>query len=115
MSAWPIAHSLPPKTPRRDWRAAQLKKEREGCCRYCGAHDEKLDAAHIIPRSLGGDQHELATVPLCRNHHQQFDAHELDLMPVLTHAEMAHAVELVGMFAAWHAITGERPEIRPAA
>ena len=93
---------------KRDWRAAQLKKSREGCCRACGARGT-LDAAHVVARSLGGDDSELATVPLCRGCHTAFDEHALDLLPVLTKAEQAHAVNLVGLYQAWHAITGQRP------
>jgi 5-methylcytosine-specific restriction endonuclease McrA len=92
----------------RDWSEALDKKRREGRCRACSSSSQ-LEAAHVIPRSLGGDQHELATVPLCRSCHRAYDSRELDLLPHLTHAEQAHAVGLVGMFTAWHVITGERP------
>jgi len=67
-----------------------------------------LDAAHIIPRSLGGNEAEAATVPLCRSCHTEFDAHTLDLLPHLTRDEQAHAVRLVGMASAWRTITGQR-------
>ncbi len=92
----------------RDWTAALDKKREEGKCRTCPSRSQ-LEAAHVIPRSLGGDQHALATVPLCRSCHQRYDARELDLLPYLTKDEQAHAVGLVGMFTAWHVITGQRP------
>ena len=94
---------------KRDWTEPLAKKAREGECRACHAGDRALDAAHVIPRSLGGTEDQDATVPLCRQCHRAYDARELDLLPYLTHAEQAHAVSLVGMFTAWHVITGERP------
>jgi 5-methylcytosine-specific restriction endonuclease McrA len=93
---------------KRDWQEALDKKREEGRCRKCGSR-ERIQAAHVIPRSLGGDQHRDATVPLCEPCHRAYDSHELDLLPYLTHQEQAHAVALVGMFSAWRVITGERP------
>lgn len=92
----------------RNWAAAKKKLLDEGACRICGATGS-LDPAHVIPRSLGGDMHADATVPLCRSHHSAFDAHDLDLLPVLTRDEQAHAVRLVGLYSAYRQITGERP------
>ena len=91
----------------RDWTKPRAKVDREGKCRVCRATGT-LEAAHIIPRSLGGDEHEDATLPLCRYDHTRFDEHQLDLLPYLTKAEQAHAVSLVGMSSAWHIITGQR-------
>lgn len=93
---------------KRDWTAPLEKKAAEGRCRRCKSRME-LEAAHVIPRSLGGDEHEDATVPLCRTCHTLYDSRKVDLLPFLSHAEQAHAVSLVGMFTAYHVITGQRP------
>lgn len=92
----------------RDWTDALNKKRMEGRCRVCKS-EHGLDAAHVVPRSLGGDEHPDATVPLCRTCHTRFDQHQLDLLPYLTKPEQAHAVQLVGMASAWHITTGQRP------
>jgi 5-methylcytosine-specific restriction endonuclease McrA len=81
---------------RRDWTAARAKVEREANCRICGAA-WKIEAAHIIPRSLGGGQSEDAIVPLCPDHHREYDSHRLDLLPHLTHDEQAEAVRVLGL------------------
>jgi hypothetical protein len=40
---------------------------------------------------------EDATVPLCRYHHTEFDAHRFDLLEHLTYAEQAEAVRILGI------------------
>lgn len=94
---------------KRDWTAPLAKKFEEGKCRVC-RKPGALDAAHVIPRSLGGDEHPDATIPLCRSCHQAYDLHTLDLLPHLTKDEQAHAVKLVGMFSAYRVICGHPPE-----
>lgn len=88
---------------RRDWTAAREKVTREGRCRYCGRTDT-LQAAHVLSR-----KHDAGTlvnpndvVPLCLEHHQQYDhgKHGLELLPHLTYAEQAAAVAHVGIMAA---------------
>lgn len=93
--------------PPRDWRVPRGKVVFEDACRVC-AKRGGLEAAHIIPRSLGGTEHQDATLPLCRSCHTQYDSHTLDLLPVLTLSEQAYAVGLVGMASAWRIITGQR-------
>jgi hypothetical protein len=104
--------------PKRDWAEARAKLEREGACRRAmkrfggdGQCDGPLEAAHIIGREhdkepameledAGDPCRENPTywvapdriVPLCRRHHQMYDAHELDLLGYLTPAEEAQAV-----------------------
>jgi len=102
-----IRRDPPRPAQRRDWRVPRAKVDREGVCRVCH-RPGRLEAAHIIPRSLGGTEEEHATVPLCRGCHSEFDAHTLDLLPHLTRDEQAHAVRLVGMASAWRTITGQR-------
>jgi hypothetical protein len=55
------------------------------------------DRAHLVDRSLAPDPDEdpLRTVFLCRRHHDEYDAHALDLLPhlVVRHRpEIARAV-----------------------
>lgn len=87
--------------------AARAKVEAEGACRACGiggAH--RLDAAHIIARgatrAARGYADPLNIVPLCSRAkggtgcHDEYDARQLDLLPVLRVEEQARAVELAG-------------------
>lgn len=67
--------------------------------------------AHLIDRSLGGDDHPLAVVPLCPAHHRAYDEGGLSLLEHLEprwRDELAHAVRLVGMVAALQRVTNER-------
>ena len=74
--------------------------------------ERRVDAAHVIPRSLGcGDA--LDVVPLCRRCHAAYDAGELDLLPFLEpgcRAQLAHAVGHVGLIGALRRISGTRRE-----
>lgn len=111
---------LAPAQPVRDWTDAIAKRDREGRCRVCGAASP-LEAAHVI-----GREHDQPTrsrpallvvlpddvVPLCRDHHREYDARRLDLLPHLTHAEQAAAVRHVGIVAAYRRATGRREEPR---
>ena len=78
-------------------------------CIVCGA-EHRVDAAHLIPRSLGCGN-PLCVVPLCRSCHRAYDSGELDLVPYLEpawRAQLAHAVGHVGLIRALRRITGER-------
>lgn len=93
----------------RDWTSARAKARSESC-RVC--HDPTTDPAHIIDRSLvqpGVGENEHNIVPLCRAHHDHYDAHTLDLLPYLTRMEQATACFLVGMEAAYRRVTGSAP------
>jgi hypothetical protein len=81
----------------RTWTIAHRKIRDTGYCRVGGCEELAGDAAHIVPRSLGGRMNEDATVPLCRRHHTQFDAHQIDLLEHLTYAEQAEAVLVLGI------------------
>jgi hypothetical protein len=80
-------------------------------CIVCGA-EHRVDAAHLIPRSLGGCGDPLCVVPLCRRPcHRAYDSGELDLLPHLesaSRAQLAHAVGHVGLIGALRRITGGR-------
>jgi len=112
--------------PSRNWNDARRKVEQEGACRVCppGAPRRRLEAAHVIgreydkphplpsPRELAnGDLyvHPLDVVPLCHTHHEAYDARRLDLLPHLSIAEQARAVEHVGLARAYRRLTGSQP------
>ena len=71
------------------------------------------DRAHLIDRSLapdkGGDPRRV--VFLCREHHDAYDNHTLDLLPYLEkrhRPELARAVELVGLLTTLERVTGNQ-------
>jgi hypothetical protein len=80
-------------------------------CIACGA-EHGVDAAHLIPRSLGGCGDPLCVVPLCRRPcHRAYDSGGLDLLPYLEpawRAQLAHAVGHVGLIGALRQISGSR-------
>jgi hypothetical protein len=109
---------------RRDWRQAIAAHEGEGC-RVCG--NPNRDLAHVLPRTFDrrrGEKrvvvHPLAVVPLCSRNkggagcHEDYDAHRLNLLPYLTEAEVAHAVNRVGRGLALRHIAGRDPVRLPA-
>lgn len=70
------------------------------------------DRAHLIDRSLVPDRHwdPARIVFLCREHHDAYDAHELDLLPYLEarhRHELARAVECFGLLATLERVTGK--------
>lgn len=75
-----------------------------------------VDPAHLIPRSMAPDRagDPLRVVPLCREHHQDYDAHALDLLPYLAgfEREQGMAVECVGLLGALQRITNRKWEPR---
>lgn len=92
------------KAGRRDWNEAHRKCEEEQTCRVCPM--PASDPAHVIPRSLGGGMSAAAVVPLCRDHHNQYDDHDLDLLPHLTREEELEAVRVVGIARAYRILGG---------
>lgn len=70
------------------------------------------DRAHVIDRSLAPDPHgdPARVVFLCREHHDAYDAHELDILAELERwhrHELARGVELVGLLATLQRVTGK--------
>jgi hypothetical protein len=89
---------------------AQRAKVAGRRCLVCGSV-ARVDPAHLIPRSLGGCDEPDCVVPLCRTHHRVYDAGALDLLPFLEprwRAELAHAVQHVGLLGAIRRVTGRR-------
>lgn len=88
---------------------AQRERIRGRVCVVCGS--ELVHPAHVIDRSIGGDDDPRAVVPLCPPHHRAYDDEKsLDLLPHLEphyREELAYAVQLVGLVAALERITNE--------
>lgn len=102
----------------RDWLAAREKVDHEGKCRVCRQHAGPflhIEAAHVMGRRHDPTQSVRPedVVPLCRECHRLYDAHALDLLPHLSYAEQAAAVELVGMERARVRIVGAPPSREP--
>jgi hypothetical protein len=96
--------------PRRDWKQARAKVDREMECRVCRTGDS-LQAAHTIGRihdPADGKVRARDIVPLCPSCHQLYDARRLDLLPYLNYDEQAAAVEHLGIVRAMHRLTGSR-------
>lgn len=87
-----------------DVNAARAKVEAEDGCRVCTCGPEQTDAAHVWDRSLGGPGFDDpdSIVPLCSlikggaGHHDEYDAHRLDLLPYMTTAEQVALVRNAG-------------------
>ena len=83
--------------------------ENAGACVVCWKAGER---AHLIDRSLFPDPYgdPRRTVPLCREHHEAYDAHTLDLLPYLEphhRSELARAVECHGLIGTLERVTGQ--------
>ncbi len=70
------------------------------------------DRAHLIDRSLAPDPHgdPKRVVFLCREHHEAYDNHTLNLLPYLEprhRAELARAVEVFGLIGTLKRVTGK--------
>jgi hypothetical protein len=95
---------------------AQQEKARSEPCVVTGQetlYGATVDPAHLWPRSKGGCDSDLCTVPLVRHLHRLFDEGEFDLLPYLKGRlpELHHALDhadgdLCGLL---HRLTGERP------
>jgi hypothetical protein len=91
---------------------AQRERIRGRVCCVTDCFAEFVHPAHLIDRSLGGDDDPRAVVPLCPPHHREYDDDKtLDLLPHLEphfRVELAYAVELVGLVTALERITNDR-------
>ena len=103
----------------RDWSEARAKVATEGVCRVCGAGWPQ--AAHLVGRrhDRAGGNGKLrvepdVVVPLCEACHRAYDGRRLDLLPHLTRAERARAVELVGLVAALRRLSVRRAALSRA-
>lgn len=94
---------------------AREKVESEQACRVCGEGPaEKLDAAHLVDRSLasGGYNNPLNVIPLCSKHkggvgcHEDYDGHRLSILPYLTRDEEVRVVQQLGITRSYKRLTG---------
>ena len=69
---------------------------------------EEVDPAHIVPRGIGGCDHEDCVIGLKRADHRAYDRGEVDILPHLTLEEQAHTVSHLGILGALKRTTGER-------
>ena len=101
--------SKPKRQPISPASPEQREKVAGAKCIVCGVSG--CDPAHLIDRSIGGDDDPRAVVALCRRCHRAYDEDGLSLLEYLEpdhRAELAYAVELVGMMAALRRITNKR-------
>jgi len=106
----PCRRTPPARAPFAPASAAQRDAVRDRACIVCGGRTA-VDPAHLVPRSLGGCEHPLCVVPLCRAHHRAYDRGELDLVAFLEpdhRAEAAHAVAHLGLIGALRRLSGDR-------
>lgn len=112
-----VRRGLLASIPKRDWSEALAKVEAEGRCRVCrvSSQKRKVDAAHTLGRRYDRPGEDgvivvraVDTCPMCRPCHGDYDAHRLDLVPHLSHAEMAAAVGHVGIVSALRRLQGRR-------
>lgn len=87
-------------------REQRIKALSEGTCRACGSWT--VDPAHVVSRAKGGCEHQDCTIPLCRLHHRSYDDGILDVLPLLTLDEQAHAVSHLGIMGALRCTTNQR-------
>jgi hypothetical protein len=111
----PMKQKMAPKKRRAISPASkeQRSKVTLSACVKCGRPSDefRVDPAHLIDRSLGGCDDPLCVVPLCRLCHTAYDEQGMDLLPSLEpryRAELAHAVEHVGLVACLQRVTNSR-------
>jgi hypothetical protein len=88
---------------------AQRAKVAGRACLVCGGRP--VDAAHLVPRSLGGCDEPECVVPLDRRCHRAYDRGELDLLPYLEprcRAELAHGLLHLGLLGLLGRVSGTR-------
>lgn len=102
---------------------AQREKVKSQSCVVCGRdrYEATIDPAHVWSRGRGGCDHILCVIALCREHHNAYDEHALDLLPhLLNHGlfeEMAHPIRAHGIspLTLLERLTGQRYEPCPNA
>lgn len=91
--------------------AQRVKAKAADVCRACGGPRTAavpLHPAHIVDRSLGGCDDQLCVWEGCPSCHRLYDDGDLDLLPVISKEEQAHAVLHVGLIGALRRITNDR-------
>lgn len=99
-----------------DWFQARLKCNVEGECRSCQRDDVGLEAAHTFNRATQDQYKENgqryvppeAIIPLCKECHMKYDAHQLDIFDVITREEWDNIVGHVGEYRATRRLRSTR-------
>ena len=120
----------PRRTPQKQRKAAiipaspqQRASVKDRACIVCRGHAGHCHPAHVIDRSLctEGADDPRAVVPLCPREHDLYDSGELSLLEHMEphyRAELAFAVERVGLLTTLYRVTNDRswrPERKDAA
>jgi hypothetical protein len=92
---------------------AQRRKVQGQCCVVCGVDSSiaPIDPMHVASRAQGGCDDPLCCVPGCRVCHSRYDTGDLDLLPFLEpryRAELAHALQHLGLVGLYRRVTNER-------
>lgn len=87
--------------------AQRAKAQAASHCRVC-ARSGDLDPMHVTDRALQGCDDAECVIPACRPCHREYDQGLIDILPVLSKGEQAHAVEHSGVLAMLHQVTGVR-------
>jgi hypothetical protein len=113
LSRGPLERSPQPKKRRKPVSPAspeqRAKVKVEASCVVCGS--DHVHPAHLIDRSLGGDDDPRAVVALCPAHHREYDDDFLSLVEYLEpyyREEVAYAVMTVGIVRALERLTNQR-------
>lgn len=96
MKRSPVGHASEP----------QRAKIRHAACRFCLR--TPVDPAHVTSRAQGGCNDPDCVIALCREHHRQYDEGWLDVLPLLSREEQAHAVGHLGLLGALYRVTNVR-------
>lgn len=93
--------------------APQRQKVKGEVCTVADCSVEDCAPAHLIDRSLWADRDgdPRRVIPLCAQHHREFDEGDLDLLPSLENGdrrELAYAVERFGLISTLHRVTNRR-------
>ncbi len=107
----PLGSTRKPSPKRNGFAASPAQREavRGKACLVC--RQQPVEPCHVVDRSLGGCDHELCTIPLCRACHRSYDEGQLDVLVFLEphHREIQqHAVGHLGIARAYDWLTNTR-------
>lgn len=82
---------------RRDWSLVNAVRHMYPYCQVCGGSFGRTEAAHVIGRARDSAKVRPEHIAfLCVKHHLAYDAHSLDLFPVLRPDQLVGAVQAAG-------------------
>jgi hypothetical protein len=111
----PLRRSAPKKRSQGISPASKEQREKVkaiGFCRNCGGTSRHwpVHPAHAVPRGMGGCDSPDCVVELCLPCHCLQEQGKIDILPLLTLQEQAHAVSHLGILGALRQLTGRRWE-----